>query len=351
MDRNALLKRNPTSTTGDRPNWLQRLISGIGNSGTKLGDWFGSIFGNVGAKYFGTGLTDAEKEQNAYTAMREDTQAQRAVQDYQAAGLNPALMYQSGASGDYASQSAGNVAGSGSLGDLIQLFTLPMQLKQMQANINNTNANTDNIRLDNEFLDKTLNARVRSAELQNNLTEEQIKQIEDNRGLIAENIKKVIEETKNEVEKRELIKMQTAVEKANAEQIAALLPYHEALMAAQTEAQQMQALEAWYSAMYQQKLIDSGYIDAMCQQMRASAAQSLSGAALNNSYAAINTFKNNVQTGKFFKTDTKITEGKTFIGRAINYHANIPAKAVNWMFKAASGVSTAIAGSLSGFLK
>lgn len=147
MDRNALLKRNLTSTTGDRPNWLQRLISGIGNSGTKLGNWFGSIFDNVGAKYFGTGLTDAEKEQNAYTAMREDTQAQRAVLDYQAAGINPALMYQSGAGGDYASPSAGSVAGTGSLGDLMSAFTLPLQIEQMKANIQATKENTNSERL------------------------------------------------------------------------------------------------------------------------------------------------------------------------------------------------------------
>lgn len=299
-------------------------------------------------KYTDSGATGRDVAVNNMQLQNLVDSPQKTVEGYQKAGLNPALMY-----GSAPSPASTPVSGTSSTGfsDLLAALSLPMQLKQMQANINHINADTDNIELDNQFLSKTMDARSRSPELANNLTEEQTKQIRDNRSLIVENIKKVIEETKNEQEKRELIKMQAAVEKANAEQIAALLPYHEALMAAQTENQQMQAVEAWYSALYQQKLIDSGYIEDMCRQMRASAAQAYSGAALSQANTAITTFKNNVQTGKFFKTDLKVTEGKTFIGKAINYHANIPAKAANWLFKAASGVSTAIAGSLSGLLK
>lgn len=96
-------------------------------------------------KTTGAGLTGAEKEANEYTAMREDTQAQRAVQDYQAAGLNPAMMYQSGAGGDYASASAQGVAGSGSFGDIVNAMTLPLQIEQLKANIINTRERSKNL--------------------------------------------------------------------------------------------------------------------------------------------------------------------------------------------------------------
>lgn len=98
-------------------------------------------------KYTGAALTGAEQEQNLWTAMREDTQAQRAVKDYQAAGLNPALMFQNGAGGDYASASAGNVAGSGTLTDLISALTLPLQIQQMKANIVKTKEDTESIKV------------------------------------------------------------------------------------------------------------------------------------------------------------------------------------------------------------
>lgn len=112
-------------------------------------------------KYTGTGLTGAEREQNEWTAQREDTQAQRQVKDLMKAGLNPALMYQNGAGGDYASASAGGVAGSGSLQELVTVMTLPLQLEQMRANIVATKENTNSTKLQQKkIIEETRNLQA-----------------------------------------------------------------------------------------------------------------------------------------------------------------------------------------------
>lgn len=127
-------------------------------------------------KTTGAGLTGAEKEANAYTAMREDTQAQRAVQDYQAAGLNPAMMYQSGAGGDYASASAQGVAGSGSFGDIVNAMTLPLQIEQLKANIINTRERSKNLEQERDRIleqTKVLHEQIQEVKSRVDLTDTQ----------------------------------------------------------------------------------------------------------------------------------------------------------------------------------
>ena len=102
-----------------------------------------NLLRSLAGRYAGTELTGAEREQNAWTAMREDTRYQNAVADMQSAGLNPALMY-GGASTPSVNSSAGGISGSGSLSDLLAFAMLPLQMKAMQADINKTVADTRN---------------------------------------------------------------------------------------------------------------------------------------------------------------------------------------------------------------
>lgn len=115
-----------------------------------------NVVSSAAGKYLGTNLTGAEREANEWTAMREDTFHQRNVAGMQAAGLNPALMYQNG--GSTPNPSASVAPGSADPMSLVQLAMLPAQLKQMSAQTNQINADaalkradTEKRKLDSEY--------------------------------------------------------------------------------------------------------------------------------------------------------------------------------------------------------
>lgn len=128
-------------------------------------------------KYLGTNLTGAEREANEWTAMREDTFHQRNVAGMQAAGLNPALMYQNG--GSTPNPSASVAPGSADPMSLIQLAMLPAQLRQINAQTKQIYADADLKRTEMQYksamttyqdlLNKSFDTRF-EAEI-NNLTE------------------------------------------------------------------------------------------------------------------------------------------------------------------------------------
>ena len=110
---------------------------------------------NLSKKFSSSGLTQAEVEANEFSAneaqknrdfqqQMSDTSYQRGVSDMQKAGLNPALMYGGGASG--ASTPSGAAATSVSpqqgmnMSDLMQIISLPLQMKQLNANVRKTEA-------------------------------------------------------------------------------------------------------------------------------------------------------------------------------------------------------------------
>lgn len=156
-------------------------IFGSGNSNYDASKGFGNIL----AKITGTGLTDAEKEANAFNAAEaekqrtfnaeqaaierqwqeqmDNTKVQRSVADMQAAGVNPAMMYGgSGAtastpSGASASGSAASSASSGEMSGnaidgLLNIIMSAARFKEINAGVAKTKAETDKIKNEGKLI-------------------------------------------------------------------------------------------------------------------------------------------------------------------------------------------------------
>lgn len=105
--------------------------------GSGSGNFLDKLFGNLLTQVTGTGLTDAQKEANAFSSgeaekdrafqeMQRTTQFQTSVKDMKAAGVNPALIY--GGAGATAGTTGGASAssvspGSGGAGELLSLIS------------------------------------------------------------------------------------------------------------------------------------------------------------------------------------------------------------------------------------
>lgn len=250
-----------------------------------------NIFGNVIDKYAGTGLTDAEKEANAFSA--EEAQKSRDFQEFMArnkyqmetqsmqeAGINPAMVYGGGSLVPTASNgvAASSVApSSGNLFDLISTIArLPAELSQIKATTERVEAEKENIQQDTRNKEQTYDInevlnplREEAQKLANNLTRAQERQIYKSIDEASERIVKMKAEVKTEEERAALLLTERMLNDAKAQQIVEMLPYQKALVEAQTSQAKAQALLAATNAAYQQGLIDSGYLDQMAQKMHA----------------------------------------------------------------------------------
>lgn len=145
------------------------------------------------------------------------------------------------------------------------------QIEQTQAATEKIKAETDKTSLDAEFAKRTMDARVEGVNLANNLTREQITLIKKEQGKVAEEIKNIAQSTKSEFERTQLLHWQTIYQQEQYEQLVKLYPYQRALIEAQTEAQRATASLAFAQAAYQNKLVNSSYIDDIIREMTARA--------------------------------------------------------------------------------
>lgn len=105
---------------------LDKVAGGLFDSLTSPNTW-DSLLNNWSQAH----MTGAQKEQNEWTAMREDSYWQRNVEGMQEAGLNPALLYGGSASGPTPSASAAPASGM-SLSDMLELAAIPQKIESME---------------------------------------------------------------------------------------------------------------------------------------------------------------------------------------------------------------------------
>lgn len=215
--------------------WWSKLLASINTWLNPDHAWFdyGSedfegTFDNLTNKYLENGLTDREREANAFSA--EEAQKSRDFTEYMArnkysietqsmqdAGVNPAMVYGGGSLVPTASNGAqaSSVAPSGGLSDilpqLMALVRMPLEMQKLQADVEQTNADTartqvetEGMTLQNEITQGTKDAII---ELTNMEPEEK-----------RATIDKIVQETKSEDIRTQILGVQLLQSKLDYDQ-------------------------------------------------------------------------------------------------------------------------------------
>lgn len=244
----------------------------------------------------------------------DSTKYSRTVTDMQSAGINPALAMNGGVS----TQATSNAQAQGANVetprlDLSQVAELAMQSRQLNiqekladSQARKNNAEAENTEIANEYAAEFNRLKNEGQEALNSLTVEQKNQVIKNIDKIDSEIDLLKKQAATEDERKNLVMADAALkrsmkDKTEAEklQIVEMLPFQKALAEAQTENQKAQASLALINAMYQKGLIDNGYIDELCRNLKADADSA-------ESFAAVNKFQNAVKSGDMKKVGAEI---------------------------------------------
>lgn len=257
---------------------------------------------------------NAEQAQIAreHNQQMDDTKYQRQVADMQAAGVNPALAMQGGVSTQAGSnavaQGASVASPSFDLSSVVQLALqskqLSIQKKLADAEIRVKNADADLKEKDAGVRDEYNSIMLEGMKKSNELSVEQIAQIRANVDKIFEEVELLRKQAATEEERRLLTAAEASLRKALTDKteqeiknLAALLPFDQALKSAQTEQAKASAAAQLMRAAYDKKLIDGGYIESMVREQNASAGEKEVRAIADN-------YEYLLRSGEIFDTTT-----------------------------------------------
>lgn len=275
---------NENSTVGKISNFLNNAVDAAGTAVTQLADpeqltsWVNS--------QTGAHLTGSQKEANEMAMQNQEDIYQRQVTGMQNAGLNPALMYQSGAS-SAPSPVQGNTAIS-NMSDMMQALLLEKQSNLLQAQTDNTVADTDKKKAETENMN-LINKYYPD------LTDSQIKKIMSDIGINDERIREIQSQVNlNELE-AQLKAIETRIRAAEANESSAYYKATRELQEAKTEEARNSAREKLADALM--KEIEGEYERNTNTKMSSSsllAIASALGTIFSNSDHFNNWFRRNI---------------------------------------------------------
>lgn len=275
-------------------------------------------------------IMDAQNKFNAQQAQiardwnleQDNTKYQRAVVDMQKAGVNPALMM---SKGPISTQAATNVTAQGATPAYMNMNAVASmaqsisqaklneaqarnlntdsdlkeaQAKYYEASAGKTSEETIGVKIDNQFREESNQLEIQGKKLANSMTEERIKEVQQNIEVMKADVAKKLAEAKTEEEKVRLMITQEALNKASATRIEELLEYEKAYMAAGTEERKASAGFMLVQAAYQKGLIDEGMIEAAVREKNANASDAEQRAIINETKHALGIEKAEVSNTK-----------------------------------------------------
>lgn len=278
--------------------------------------WFKNMFQSVASqagslvnRITGGNLTGAEREANEFSAQQAQVgrdwqeemynkynSPQSLVDQYEQAGLNPALMFGgSTPSMDTASSSPSSVSPS-SAGGILGLLQSIVGLQTAKADIGLKEAQAESLRIgaegtkiSNQFLRETYDLRKEALEIGNNLSRAQKDLVYQRKEESIASMKNLLQQADTEASRRNLFEAQSILYRMEAYEIVEMMPYKQQYMNAQTSAQKAYAALMGVQQLYQQKLIDSGYVESLAREMSARADSAEAQAAVNDLMSAIRT--------------------------------------------------------------